>query len=830
MIRLNRSKFGNWPSGPRSHCNLFMPGFMGGGGGLSLYNIPYSLRLRAAANATMERQFGSGGNDLLWTLNFNVKRGLVDAANRTIIGWGTSGDYGGIRFNSSFQLEVYRFNGSFQYQLITNALYRDPSGHMNVNLRYDSGNATTASRIILEVNGTAITSFATASYPSLNVTSRNLVNAAYFTIGATSNTGGPVYFDGLVSDVRLVSGQSLPAIGNFLEISPTTGQPVPKRYAGTYGTQGGYWPFKNATSAAALGYDYQTEARSITNDLTPSNISVSAGTSLDQSSDTPTNNLATLSPINNSGTNVSNANLTWGHGAAAYYRIGATQAITIPTYFEVEVPYVGGGGHSTYFGVGAREAAGDYSSYFGSQSDSWSTGYSGGSGFLCYLTNNGTQTNPTGNPSFTTTTRIKCAVNPVTGKIWWGVAGSSWYNSGDPAAGTNAIFSGLPSTLYAFFDAYNLTGINVIFDPIRFMDTPPTGFKSLSTANLSTPSIPNPRSRFNVVTWTGDGSVSRDITGVGFKPGLVWAKQRSAARDNWLVDAARGTPLGLVSNSTAVESSDATAINSLLSDGFRLGNGSSSWIGVNGNTQTFAAFCFKLSDTPVSNTQGSITSSVIADQTAGMSLYTYTGNASSGATVGHGLGVAPELNIIKSRSVATSWYIWHKNLTGPTYQMNFDTAAETTVPGITGLNNKAPTSSVIELPGTGYGTNNNAATYVGLAFASIPGFSKVGVFLGNGSTDGNFVYTGFKPRWIMARARNAAGSWSIYDRVRSGTPLLDAIVWADLTQAESNPNGNAYEVSQFGFKPRTSAGMNTNGVAYLYIAIADAPGKYANAG
>lgn len=305
------------------------------------------------------------------------------------------------------------------------------------------------------------------------------------------------------------------------------------------------------------------------------------------------------------------------------------------------------------------------------------------------------------------------------------------------------------------------------------------------------------------VTYTGNGSTQ--TINVGFQPDLVWIKSRSAATDNKLVDSVRGATLALSSNTTGAEATDSTGITAFTSTGFTLGANST----YNTNGATYVAWCWKKGATP------------------GFDIVTYTGNGTAGRTVAHSLGVAPSFAIFKKRASGTNnWLVWsaarplamgYLNLTNA-----FDASGATWA-----FNGVQPTSSVVTL-GSDDTNNGNGSTYVAYLFAEIPGFSKFGSYTGNGSTDGPFVYCGFRPRYIMIKKTDAASpnGWEIWDTARDTYNQAYKRLWANLSDAENTTTPEA-DILSNGFKVRTvSNDVNTSGGTYIYAAFAENPFKY----
>lgn len=345
------------------------------------------------------------------------------------------------------------------------------------------------------------------------------------------------------------------------------------------------------------------------------------------------------------------------------------------------------------------------------------------------------------------------------------------------------------------------------------------------------PTINDGSKHFQAVTYTGNGSTNT-ITGLNFQPDFVWIKGRSGATDHAIYDAVRGTTLDLASNTTAAETTQSTGLTAFNSNGFTLGALSK----VNTNNATYVAWCWKANGTGVSNTSGSITSTVSANTSAGFSVVTYTGTGATG-TVGHGLGVAPSMVIVKQRtaSSATSWYIYHASI-GATYSVYFNSTSGQDGPNAVFWNNTAPTSSVFSI-GTSTGVSATSGTFVAYCWTPIAGYSSFGSYTGNGSStgDGPMVYLGFRPRFIMIKASSTGGAgygWWMLDTTRSSYNQSAglSVLGANLPDIESS--GWKIDVLSNGFKIRdtlTSLGLNATGVTYVYACFASNPFKTSRA-
>ena len=326
--------------------------------------------------------------------------------------------------------------------------------------------------------------------------------------------------------------------------------------------------------------------------------------------------------------------------------------------------------------------------------------------------------------------------------------------------------------------------------------------------------IDDPTIYFNTVLYTGDGTSSKAVTGVGFQPDWVWLKARSATYSHQLFDVARGATQLLTSEATDAEQT-LSGVTSFDSDGFTVGSDA----GSNNNTTTFVSWNWLAGGSASSNTDGSITSSVSANTTAGFSIVSYTGNGVSGATIGHGLGSKPRWIVAKMRDSANNWLVQHGSL-GATKRLLLDTTlAESTQPF---WGNTEPTSDVFSVGSVDL-VNQSGNTYIAYCFAEKKGYSKFGSYTGNGDADGPFIYTGFKPAWVMIKPSSYANSWLLLDNKRPGFNVTNDRLEADGNGAENDSIDHADFLSN-GFKIRTSnAHPNNSGGTLIYAAFAESP-------
>ena len=328
--------------------------------------------------------------------------------------------------------------------------------------------------------------------------------------------------------------------------------------------------------------------------------------------------------------------------------------------------------------------------------------------------------------------------------------------------------------------------------------------------------INKPSLQFNTALYTGNGS-TLTVTGVGFQPDFTWLKERSAAGNHKLADVVRGTTKYLSSNLTDAEDTTGSGIQSWNSDGFSLSNATD----INDNGITYASWNWKANGAGVSNTQGSITSTVSANTTSGFSIVSYTGNGTSGATVGHGLGVAPAFTIVKNRSMAgRNFQGFHQSLGNTKSHLLNSTEVPRT--NVVFWNNTSPTSTLITL-GNDADVNESGKSFIAYCFAEVKGYSKFGSYTGNGSTDGTFIYTGFKPAFVLQKTTSTTSDWNIVDNKRSTYNVNNLRLNPNTSSAEST-SPDYCDLLSNGFKFRaSSSGINGSGETNIYAAFAENP-------
>jgi hypothetical protein len=806
------------------------------------YQISRSLRFNSADSAYLSRTPASAGNRKTWTWSGWLKRGALSAteAESTLFSGGGGANDSTIVFTGN-QLFYYYYAspGGYLADVRSIAVFRDLSAWYHIVVAVDTTQATASNRVRLYVNGSEV-SYSSPTYPSLSLDMGINTVSTVHTVGVRNTLFN--YLSGYLADIHFIDGQALTP-SSFTEVSATTGQLIPKAYTGSFGTNGFHLDFadNSAATAAALGKDTSGNG----NNWTPNNLSVTAGAGNDSLVDVPTNgaqtdtgvggevrgNYATLNPLDANLATVAdlkNGNLEIIPGAAyTGYAQGSNSTIGIATgkwYFEGSPVLSSGSGNQSSFGWTQSTSPGgtflnnDKASCIGVSCDN----YGNIASFKTASVSASLANNTNLGIGAVSGDVFQLSIDFDAGKFWVGKNGT-WYSSGNPGAGTNATAtftnSGLTWRVWvettAYSDNWNKAVVN--FGQRPFAYTAPSGFKALNTANLPAPVVTKPSTVMDVVLYTGTGATLTPTSSLGFSPDLVWIKGRSGATDHALYDTVRGAQARLESNTTDAEVTTDGGVTAFNSNGFTLGTLAQ----VNTNTATYAAWCWDAGTSNVVNTQGSITSTVRANPSAGFSVVTYTGNGTTGATVGHGLGVAPRFIIVKDRDTALNWFVLHNSDSLRQFEGLNTTAASTTAAA---FNTTAPSSTVFTLS-SGSGVNSNTKNHVAYCFAPVAGYSSFGSYTGNGSADGPFVYTGFRPRWVMIKNSSAVGNWILHDSSRPGYNLTNTPFYPNLTNAESPDPDRNLDILSNGFKIRTagSADINGNTNTILYCAFAENP-------
>jgi len=779
------------------------------------YQISRSLRFNRADSAYLIRTPASAGNRKQWSWSMWFK---IASVGTEIHLFGASQDHCYFKSDSTLS-----FNFGPTVYRVTSQVFRDVGAWMHLVVVWDSSNATVADRLRFYINGVQVTAFSTNNAVTLNDDS-GINSVTAHNIGRFY--GGSDYFNGYMTEINFIDGQALTA-SSFGETNAQTGVWQPKAYSGSYGTNGFYLNFSDNsnTTAATLGKDYSGNG----NNWTPNNFSVTAGAGNDSLVDSPTSygtdtgvggtvrgNYCTWNPLDkNASISTLNGNLDAYISGGSWFSVRATFGMTTGKWYWETVKTT----TNMLTGIGQQSAS--LATYVGGDANGWSI-YQDARKF-----NNNI---PTAYGSgFNDGDIVGVAFDADAGTLTFYINGVS----------QGVAFTGLTSGPYfPMVGMGNAGTITVNFGQRPFAYTAPSGFKALCTQNLPTPTIGATTATqagkyFNPVLFTGDGNNPRNVTGVGFQPDFVWVKRRDGASNHFLQDAVRGVTStdskSLVSNNTDAETNFYTTnggVTAFISDGFTTSGGATNW-NLNFSGNSMVAWNWKANGSGSSNTAGSITSTVSANTTSGFSIVTYTGGAGVGGTIGHGLGVAPSMYIVKCRGTnsSTSWATYHKSIGAGSYVLLNGTGASTANNDM--WNNTAPTSTVFSV-GTlnEWASGNSSNTYVAYCFAEVEGYSKIGSYTGNGSTDGPFVFTGMRPAFILFKVTSISDEWRIYDEDRLGYNTVANILVPNASDSEA-VTGNPVDILSNGFKVRGSgASINSSGQTYIYIAFASNPFKY----
>ena len=811
---------------------VFLPHVITDDSALGGMKIERSLRFNSVDNAYLTRTVTTTSNRKTSTYSAWVKRTKLSlSASNVLLGSnitsGVSQTSIGFDTNETFTLRS-RQVGSTNGAASSTEVYRDTSAWYHVLFVIDTTQSTQTDRMKLYVNGEQLT-ISWIAYPAQDSDLNINVDGSLIQIGAVHYNGSQIINRGefYLAEVNFVDGQALdPSYFGFTDTQ--TGIWMPKRYEGTYGTNGFYLDFSDNSSTAALGIDRSPNG----NDFTVNNFSVSSGVGDDSSLDTPTNNFPTLNPLNSdpySSSSYTPATLT--NGNLQY----TTNTTSLNNYVESSIYFPRSGKWyleitlaNVNIGSGVGYAQIDVAGYY-----LW---WHYNSPYYEINTVSGKQTIG----SLSNNDIIQVAYDVDSGYIWYG-KNNSWYLSGDPSSGTPmspaAQSSNSNGDVRLFLNGRTGSGTNIMhvnFGSRPFNYTPPTGFKALSTKNVRPNAAPviKPKRHFGTLFYTGNGSTNHLITGLEFKPDFVWIKSRSqGSGDHGIHDSVRkdsGNTTVLYANSTSAESTGGSLIKStggFVSNGIRVNNNTNG----NNNGSNYVAWCWKAGGAAVTNTVGNISAQVSANDEAGFSIITYTGDGNSSGNVGTGLRSTQPLDwaIVKRRDSTSDWQVGH-SASGQgvnfAYHLNLNSTDQ--------LSGSSPYHM-----GTQNATNGDrlylseggltsSATYVAYVWQERPGYSKFGSYTGNGSSSNpTYVDLGFRPAFVMVKAINASEHWNIpvdtyfYNGV-------DKTLSPNLQNAERDMSGgDAMDFLSNGFKIRnTDNNYSNDGKTFIYMAFAEQPG------
>jgi hypothetical protein len=819
------------------------------------YTIDYSCRFNPGDSSKLSQTFGSDGNRRTWTISLWAKR-CDFAADACFYGVRSGSDDFMIRFNGGTTPTVSMYNGGTSpvaNVLLSDAIYRDASAWYHIVYGVDTTQSVDTDRCKMYVNGIQITDLnaSETNYPAIN-TEWQIGSTTTQYISADGG-GSSMHFNGYLAEYHYVNGLQLTP-SSFGETNEDTNQWVPIKYSGAYGTNGFYLKFQDS---ASLGDDSSGNG----NDWTSSGL-----TAADQMLDTPTNNFATFNPIDNyyAASTFTEGNLEVATASGNVYA-GASSTIKLMNgykwYWETYVVSAA----TNWLHIGIRQytpsSATDGIGYNVAPGATTSWAYVGNDGDW-YQNNSGT----TYGDTYTAGDVIGVAVDLENNKLYFSKNGV-WQDSGVPtsgATGTGAIaigdfdyFAAIGTTtgdslgFCANFGsdssfAGNLTAqgnqdANEVGD---FYYDVPAEYLALCSSNLPEPAIVLPEPYFEILTATGDGTSSKTYSGLEFQPDFVWAKDYDGTAqdaDHQWMDVLRGADQILRCNDASQEYDGSTSfgggsLRTFTSDGFTVEEGTSNNNNLNTSGDSIIAYNWKAGGTGVANTEGSISSTVSANTTSGFSMATFTSNNTAGATVGHGLTQAPEMIFTKIRDDGTSWisgstsmadttpWGWAWSINHHHAWANRDEEWYDTTPG----------ASVFTLGA--YGSNVGSHPVIAYCFHSVEGYSKIGHYIGNGNVDGPFMYTGFRPSFVILKGNGTNLHNHMLDNKRftynpvGVTTGPEPGLATDDAEVPSGEGSGHIDFLSNGFKIRNNNGNdNDNTTRFIYIAFAESPFKTSNA-
>jgi len=792
------------------------------------YQVSRSLRFNGSVdNSYLSRTPASAGNRKTWTWSGWVKRTKIGSGiNSSFFRAAASGQ---IWFKAGFQddtISVSVVAGGAEGPK-TSAVFRDTSAWYHIVIAFDTTQATAANRQKLYVNGVQVSFTTDLVWPNQNQDYQ--VNNTV--IHYISDPAGGEYFDGYLADVWFVDGSALTP-SDFAETDATTGQWIPKAYTGSKGTNGFHLEFADnasLTTSSNVGIGKDTSGNG--NYWVSNNLSVTAGAGNDSLIDVPTNgsqtdtgvggevrgNYCTLNPLYNIGSAaLTNGNLDYNSVTGGNSAAGTIAATTGKWYWEVTANTSG----NQSWTVGVRNlATAAFVQYYAFDGRVYPADIAYGN-------------------TFTAGDVIGVALDMDNGKVFFSKNGT-WQNSGNPSTGSNPAASSLSgpyTALVGHGSGASSSTSTANFGQRAFAYTAPSGYKALCTANLPAPSVTKPSTVFDVKTYVGngDGSDTTKSTGptltTSFSPDFVWIKCRNVDKSHALHDIIRGERKRLYSNLTNSEYTydhDKLAFNST---GIQITTNDNNY---NNNNDTYVSWMWDAGSSTVTNTAGSITSSVRANPTAGFSIVTYSGTGTTG-TVGHGglVGLDKGMIIVKTRTGASvaNWMVYHGALGATKVLEGLNTTSAATTDS-SSWNNTAPTSTVFTVGGSQANVNGSGRTFVAYCFAPVVGYSSFGSYTGNGSSDGPFVFTGMRPRWILFKKSSGTENWRLHDTERSTYNAAQSLLFPNLSNAETTSSEYAVDILSNGFKIRTNVAgsLNDSGATYVYAAFAESPVNYSRA-
>ena len=802
------------------------------------HQIANSVRFNRTDGSYLNRTIQAGGDLRKWTMScwFKLSAGIGFGGNQYYLM--TS------KLSSSYDTMIFDVDSDnlFYYQTAgkyykPNGAFRDPTAWGHLVVVYDSDNGTAADRKIVYLNGTRL-SVNDSQQIGQNVDSKFNSNSVHY-IGARQDNNASYYGDFYLAELIWADGQAY-APSQFGESK--NGAWIPKNPSGTnFGTTGYHLKFTNSSD---FGEDFSGN----NNDWTANSMATH-----DQTTDTPTfndtnaGNFATMNPLT-AGTDspeLADGNLRMDNFSGSDIA-GALATYGLPPqsgkwYFECFINSPNSGDNYPFVGLTA-DAFNINATKGVSQRDlSYNLGTGGSSSDATYI---GTITTTfTGHNAYADNTVMGVFVDMNARKLWYAKDGS-FFNSGNPQTGANASYAWTNDvTLIPHFVSFSGYGADSIFNfgqEGTFAGNKTAGdhadvtgygnflydpgdYKALCTGNFPTPSTDpadnnEPTKNHGCILYTGTGQGSQAQTGLGFLPDMVIIKERGGTAGWKLFDSSRGVTNYLALHNTDAEADENDSLTAFGSDGFTVGDNA----GTGANTSTYAAWCWKANGgTTATNSDGTLNCTQQVNANAGFSISTYTGNGQN-STIGHGLSSIPDITMFRERGTAGNWVF---RIKGDGNDNNlYPQIANATSDGDY-FQDTAATASVTSI-GTHGDINGSTQTYVMWAWENKEGFSKHGLFEGNGNVDGSFVYLGFSPAFVMLKSLDSTSGWYLYDNKREGYNVdNDSLEW-DVTTAEQTDD--QIDLLSNGFKLRIAADPNV-AETFVYMAFAAVPFKYATA-
>jgi len=802
-----------------------------GRGSFGFYNdtVNQSLRFEDGDNAYLNKTL-SASNGTIFTFSCWVKLGNLGINRCLLQGYEDSNNFTQILLYSDNVVGVYSAtSGAARLYAKTTALQRDTGAWYNIVVKFNGTSSSEEFKIYVNgVNQALTTTTALAAHQSLIGNS----NAHY--IG--NNFNQSLDMDGYMAEVNFIDGTALDA-DSFGETKD--GIWIPKNTSSlTFGTNGFRLQFDQTGTGTASTSTIGADISGNNNHFTSNNL-VSTDSNMP---DCPENNFATLNLLYSS-ISASYPTPVLSEGNLAASTNSGSNWKTVPTtmymstgkwYSEVLVTYTDA--VDSFIGFASSEFNGQAyaptETAFGYQFHP-----------ALGIRHNSSQLSA---QTFTQDDIIGLALNMDDNEIKFYKNGSLLYTATSVAAGSWSVALTLlyTKTLYANFGqdssfagnetAQGNTDGNGIGD---FYYAPPSGFLALCSSNLPELTIgPDQTTQaddnFNTVLWTGNGSDGRSITGVGFDPDFVWIRSRNLATSHLLNDTIRGANKTLFSEGTNAETADNGGgyLSAFVTDGFSVTSGGSGDDAVNDSSDTYVAWNW-LAGTAFSNSAGAngatIASSGQVNTTAGFSIVSWVLGSTDNGTIGHSLGVAPDVIIVKNRDAVAQWLVYHSgNTASPETDYLALEATQATIDDVRAWNDTAPTSSVFTIGDVSWwgGSTDNMIAY---CFHNVEGYSKFGTYEGNGNNDGTFVYTGFRPAFLLVKSVDSTSDWLLVDDKRIGYNPENEYI--EVNNANAEGTVNMYDLVSNGFKNRDRTADPNVAETYLYIAFADQPFKFANA-